>query len=69
VKLGAGLDQPKLASSGSDGGGGVKGVDCNDEEEEDSETEYCCRGSASSLGLATLLRVGGRSGVDTEGGL
>ena len=66
MKLGAGLDQPKLVSSGS---GGVKGAEGNDEEEEDAETEYCCRVSASSIGLATLPRVGGRNGEEVEGGV
>lgn len=69
MKLGAGLDQPKLVSSGSDGIGGVKGVERNDEEEEDVETEYCCRVSASSAGLATLFRVEGRNGDVVNGGV
>lgn len=64
-----GLDQPKLVSSGSDKDGGVNGVECSDEEEEEAETEHRCRVSDSSTGLAALPRVGGRNGEVVDGGV
>jgi hypothetical protein len=73
VKLGAGLAQLKLVSSGAgEGEEGVNAVEYKEGEEEDVQTEHCCRvttSADSNAGLGTLLRVGGRNGVVVVGGV
>ena len=67
VRLGAGLSQLKLISSG--GGEGeewVNPVEYIEGEDDEVHNEYCCRGTVtlsggSKAGLATPFRVGGRN--------
>lgn len=73
MKLGAGLAQLKLVSSGTgEGEEGVNAVEYKEGEEEAVQTEHCCRvttSAGSNAGLATLLRVGGLNGVVVVGGV
>jgi len=73
VRLGAGLNQLKLVSSAEDEGGeGVKAVENTEGEDEDVHSEYRCSVTVSddsNAGLATSLRVGGRSEEVGDGGV
>lgn len=73
VRLDAGLNQLKLDSSGEDEGEeGVNPVEYTEGEDEDAHSEYCCSvtlSDGSNTGLATPLRVGGRSEEVVGGGV
>ena len=73
VRLGAGLSQLKLVSSGEgEGEDGLTPVEYTEGDDEDAHSEYCCSVKASdgsSTGLETTPQVGGCNGEVVVGGV